>query len=206
MPLQAASSHLAPQLLQLTLAKCICAAAAPPPPTGPPLQPIVPINLLDQNGFPVRNDNLTNFAYVGPNDGRQQPPEIYSAFRPANPSDPTPIPPGETAQLRNQQTGKYCRLAQLPTGYPLYTRITSSSKRGLLQVPGSCNTQGVLCDQDTIATATILTYTGYGMSYNGVPLVQSPGSKTLLLTADPACTTPGGDRMTFPPAILGESQ
>ena len=75
--------------------------AAPPPPKGPPLTPIIGINLLDQHGYPVRNDNRTNFAYVGPNDGKQQPPEIYYAYRPANPKDPTPIPPGGTAQLKN---------------------------------------------------------------------------------------------------------
>jgi hypothetical protein len=32
--------------------------------------------------------------------------------------------------------------------------------------------------------------------------VQSPVSKTLLLSADPACTVPGGDKITFPPAAL----
>jgi hypothetical protein len=77
-----------------------------------------------------------------------------------------------------------------------------SSGRHLLQVPSSCATQGVICDQDTIATASILTYTGNGLAYNGVPLVQSPVSKTLLLSSDPACTVPGGDKITFPPAIL----
>jgi hypothetical protein len=148
----------------------------------------------------VRNDNLTNFAYVGPNDGKQQPPEIYSAYRPENPNDPTPIPPGGTAQLKNAQTGKYCRIAQLPATYPLSQPIASSGARHLLQVPSSCATQGVLCDQDTISTASVLTYTGTGMSYNGVPLVQSPNSKTLLLSSDPACTVPGGDKLTFPPA------
>ncbi len=137
----------------------------------------------------MRNDNLTNFAYVGPDDGKQQPPEIYTAFRPANPNDPTPIQPGETTQLKNTQTGKYCRLAQLAPG------IVS---------PATCNTQGVICDQDTIATATVLTYTGSGLSYNGVPLVEVPPSKTLVLSSDPACTVPGGDKLTFPPAILCE--
>ena len=164
-------------------------AAAPP--SGTPLQPLTPIKILDKDGNPVRNDNLTNFAYVGPDDGKQQPPEIYTAFRPANPNDPTPIQPGETTQLKNTQTGKYCRLAQLAPG------IVS---------PATCNTQGVICDQDTIATATILTYTGSGLSYNGVPLVEAAPSKTLVLTADPACTVPGGDKLAFPPATLRELQ
>jgi hypothetical protein len=151
----------------------------------------------------VRNDNLTSFAHVGPNDGQQQPPEVFTAYNPANPSDPTPIPPGGATVLKNAQTGKYCRMAQLPAGYPLSQPIATSRTRGLLQVPSSCATQGMICDQDTIATASNLTYTGSGMSLNGVPLVQSPVSKTLLLSSDPACTVPGGDRMTFPPATNG---
>ena len=131
------------------------AAAAPPPPLGPPLNPIIPINILDKDGFPVRNDNLTNFAYVGSGDGLT-PPEIYSAFHPQDPTNTTPIAPGETTYLRNAQTGMYCRLTALPSTYPL--SITSfSAGRGLLQ---SCATRGVLCDQPTAATATILTYTG----------------------------------------------
>jgi hypothetical protein len=216
-----------------------CCAASPPPP-GPPITPIIPINLLDQNGFPVRNDNTTNFAYVGPNDGKQQvgrsqgrqndgmpcpslccaisycmqarppihtylttpcrvalpfpypqqAPEVYHAYHPSNPADPSPIDPGETAQLKNAQTGKFCRIAQLPASY--------------ISSPTTCNTQGVICDQDTIASASILTYTGNGMSYNGVPLVQVPPSNTLLLSSDPACTVPGGDKITFPPAVLCE--
>jgi hypothetical protein len=159
----------------------------------------------------VRTDNLTNFAYVGPNDGKQQPPEVFWAFHPSNPADPSPIDPGETAQFRNAQTGKYCRIAQLPAGYilsqpvsALDTEASSAGARHLLQTPTSCATQGIVCDLDTIAGATILTYTGSGLSFNGVPLVQSPVSKTLLLSANPACTAPGGDRITFPPAILCE--
>ena len=113
----------------------------------------------------------------------------HTAYRPANPADPTPIQPGETTQLKNTQTGKYCRLTQLPAGYVS---------------PTTCNTQGVICDQDTIATATILTYTGSGLSYNGVPLVEVAPSKTLVLSADASCTVPGGDKLTFPLATLRE--
>jgi hypothetical protein len=39
-----------------------------------------------------------------------------------------------------------------------------------------------------------------------VPLVASPPSNTLVLSADPACTVPGGNQLTFPPAELGASQ
>jgi hypothetical protein len=145
--------------------------------------------MLNRDGNPVRNDNLTNAAYVGPDNGQDEPPEVYIATRPSSPADPTPIMPGETTQLQNTQTGKYCRLTQLPAGYVS---------------PTTCNTQGVICDQDTLATATILTYTGTGLSFTGVPLVEVPPSRTLVLSADPACTVPDGDKLTFPLAVLRE--
>jgi hypothetical protein len=78
------------------------------------------------------------------------------------------------------------------------TSTTARTSRGLLQTPSSCATKGIICDQDTIATASILTFTGSGLSYNGVPLVQSPVSGTIILSSDPACTVPGGGQMTFP--------
>jgi hypothetical protein len=54
----------------------------------------------------VRSDNLTNFAYVGPNDGVTTPPEVFFAYHPDNLSNSTAIAPGETTLLRNAQTGK----------------------------------------------------------------------------------------------------
>jgi hypothetical protein len=38
------------------------------------------------------------------------------------------------------------------------------------------------------------------MSYNGVPLVVLPPSMTLVLSADPACTVPDGDKLYYLPA------
>jgi hypothetical protein len=52
----------------------------------------------------------------------------------------------------------------------------------------------------------VLTYTGSGLSFNGVPLVVLPPSMTLVLSADPACTVPGGDKLTLPPASLSGCQ
>lgn len=91
---------------------------------------------------------------------------------------------------------KITRAASKPTA-------SSPATRGLLQ-SSSCATQGVLCDQTSPANATILTYTGSGLSYQGVPLVQSPTTGTLRLSADPLCTVPGGDKLSFPPAALCE--
>ena len=95
-------------------APCSPHPAAPPPPAGRPLTPIVPINILNGSGTPVRSDNLTNFAYVGPNDGVTDPPEVYFAYHPEDPSNSTPIAPGETTYLKNAQTGKVGHLPRVP--------------------------------------------------------------------------------------------
>ncbi len=151
-----------------------------------PITPLVPLTILDKDGRAVRNDNLTNFAYVGP-DGSTGPPAVYVAYRPGSPTDATPIQPGETLQLKNLQTGKYCRLAPLPAG------LVSTS---------TCNTQGVICDQDSMDGAAVLTYTGSGLSYNGVPLVAAAPSNTLVLSADPACSTsPGATQLSLQPSV-----
>ena len=86
-------------------------------------------------------------------------------------------------------TGKFCRLQPFPSG------LLSLS-------PASCATQGVICDLTTAADATIFTYTGHGLQYNGVPLVQTPGSRTLVLSSDPACQAPDGDSFSFPLVAL----
>ncbi len=137
----------------------------------------------------MRSDSLTSFAYVGVDDGKDEPPEIYIAYRPGALDDTTPIPPGGTAQLRNLQTGKWCRLATLTAD---------------VLVPKSCGDQGILCDQDSPSSATVLTYTGTGMSYNGVPLVPVPPSSTLVLLLGSSCAPPGSEQLTFPSATMRE--
>ena len=127
----------------------------------------------------MRNDNRTNFAYVGSGDG-MTPPEIYNAFHPGDMTDVSPIFPTNPTILRNQQTGLYCRLA------PFSPQTT-------------CLTQGMLCDQSSPSTATVMTYTGTGLAYQGTPLVQEPTTGSLVLSSNPACSVPGGDRQTFPP-------
>ena len=147
---------------------------------GPPLTPEVPINILNNTGYPVRNNNTTDFSHVGKGDGTT-PPERYIPYHPDNPSDTTPIAPGEETIFKNQQTGKYCRLA------PLTTQT-------------ACASQGMLCDQSSPSDATIMMYTGTGLSYNGVPLVQQPVTGTLVLSSNASCSLPGGGTFTFPPA------
>ncbi len=127
----------------------------------------------------MRNDNLTNFAYVGTGIGIT-PPEQYVAYRPANNIDPTPIQPGETTIFKNQETRKWCRLAP-------FTPSTT------------CLTQGMLCDQDSPGTATVFTYTGTGLQVGGVPMVQEATTGSLVLTSEPTCSDPGGEKLVFPP-------
>ncbi len=148
----------------------------------PPLTPLVPLNLLNGTGYPVRNDNVTNYAYVGKGDGKT-PPEMYIAYRPGRLDSPDPIMAGETTIFKNIETGLWCRLA------PFSPQAT-------------CRIQGMLCDQSSPSGATILTYTGTGLAFQGTPLVQQPVTGTLVLSSDPSCREPGGDKFTFPPAPL----
>ena len=166
-------------MLRLHSLGCHCPSAAP----NPPLTPDTPINIVGPSGYPVRNDNVTSFSRVGNGTGTT-PPEQYVPYHPGSPSDTTPISKGETVVFRNVQTGLWCRLA------PFSGAGTGSSQ---------CNTQGVLCDKGSMQDATTLTYEGDGLSYNGVPLVQLPGSGTLVLSSDASCSVPGGDSFKFPP-------
>ena len=75
---------------------CVLAAA------GPPIPPDTPLKLLDPTGSPVRNDNLTNYAYVGAGNGTT-PPELYLAYHADQLADATLIQPGQTTKLQNEQ-------------------------------------------------------------------------------------------------------
>lgn len=168
------------------------------------------------NGYPTRNDNTFNLAYVGKGTG-STPPEQYMAYHGSStPSSSAFVLPGQTAFFQNLQTGLFCRLIPVPSTYPLVmpsraawnrtaprppirAAVAASAVR-TAEVPSGCATSGIVCDQATAATATELTYTGYGLSHQGTPLVQTPGTSTLVLSSDRACTVPGGGLMSFPPA------
>ena len=121
--------------------------------------------IVDPSGNPVRNDNLTNYAYVGSGNGTT-PPEMFLAYHAGNTSDKNPIEPGQTTLLQNAETGMWCQLRPLPSN-------TSQI--------------GMICDQPTSATATVMTYTGDGLAYNGERLVATGGPGTPLLLE---CTSP----------------
>ena len=116
-------------------------------------------------GQTVHVDSPTSFAYQASGDGSSHAEQFY-AYNPLNLADTTPIQPGQTTILKSRQTGQYCHLAPLPASPSL---------------------QGVVCDQATAATATVLTYTGAGLKYNNVALAPTgPGSALVLDASAPA--------------------
>jgi hypothetical protein len=152
------------------------------PTFGPPLAANSAINIQASAGAYVRVDDLTSLALAANGTGTTAA-EQFIAVHPASPGSTTPIQAGETAILRSVATAAYCRLA------------SSSSDRAQI---------GVVCDQPSAATATPLTYTGNGLSYNGVPLAATVMGGALLLantTASPA--TPASVDLSFPTAITG---
>jgi hypothetical protein len=152
-----------------------------PLPAGPSIPPDTPLNIITPSGPYVRSDNTSNYAYPGNGTGIT-PPEQYLAYHPGNLIDGSPIDPYETAILRNVQTGLYCQLRPLPSNA---TQI------------------GMICDQPTPATATIMTYTGDGLSYNGNALVSAGPGQPLLLKNTSSVPVPGptADNLTFVPAV-----
>jgi hypothetical protein len=127
----------------------------------------------------VRNDNLTNWAYVGSGTGKTDP-EVYLAYHAVDLGNRSLIQPGETALLQNQQTGQWCQL------------------RGL---PSNASQIGMVCDQPTPATATVVRYMGDGLSHAGIALVASGPGQPLLLanTTISPVLGPSADNLTLSP-------
>jgi hypothetical protein len=150
---------------------------------GPPLPPNTPINIISPTGSYVRTDNSSSPATAGTGTGGTAP-EQYLAFHAGNLSSSSPIHAYTPTLLQSVQTGLYCRLAPLPSNS---TQI------------------GMVCDQPSASSATPLTYTGEGLSYNGIDLVASGPGQPLLLdntTASPV-QGPTTDNLTLTPAPVG---
>lgn len=54
----------------------LVSCAQHPRPQALPCPPLIPLNILDETSFAVRNNNTTSFAYIGRGDGTT-PPEQY---------------------------------------------------------------------------------------------------------------------------------
>jgi hypothetical protein len=98
-------------------------------------------------GGSCRVDSATSFMACPEGGNGSTPPEQFVPLRPDG--GQTPIQPSEKVLLKSELTGLYCRVST---------------------DPGTGRSQ-VLCDQPTAATATPLTYTGTGISYNGRPFI-----------------------------------
>jgi hypothetical protein len=154
---------------------------------GTPVPPNTPINIISPTGTYVRTDNSSSPATAGTGTGTGTggtAPEQYLAFHAGNLTSSSPIQPYTTTVLQSVQTGLYCRLAPLPSNT---TQI------------------GMVCDQASASTATVLTYTGDGLSYNGIDLVATGPGQPLLLENTTASPVPGptADNLTLVPALVG---
>ena len=131
----------------------------------------------------MRTDNSSSPATVGTGTGGTAP-EQYLAFHAGNLNSSSPIQPYTSTLLQSVQTGLYCRLAPLPSNS---TQI------------------GMVCDQPSASGATPLTYTGDGLSYNGIDLVATGPGQPLLLDNTTAIHVQGPttDNLTLTPALVG---
>jgi hypothetical protein len=144
----------------------------------------MPISLVTGGGAYAMVDGAASPASSGNGTGTTAP-EQFTAVHPGATGSITPIQPGGTAILRSVATGAYCRLAPTPANQ---TQI------------------GVVCDQASAAAATPLTYTGNGLSYNGVPLAATtPGGPLLLSNTTSSPTSSASEMLSFPSAPGGGS-
>jgi hypothetical protein len=153
----------------------------PAVPSLPPLPTNTPINFVYPNGAMLTVDNITGLVSLSGQDADgTSTSTMFIAQNPSNPSSTAPLSPGSSVILYSAATGAYCRVADLSTG-----------RRRMLLDSSSCPTQSLVCDAPTAAGASILTWTGSGLSYQGIPYVQQPGGTTMGFTADPVCSMIG---------------
>jgi hypothetical protein len=137
--------------------------------TGSPLPTNTKLKFWANGGY-VRTNGDGAPAVVGSGDGSTAAEQFY-AYQPQDLSSAEPVQPGSTALLRSVATGLFCRLAALPS---------DSSQ------------QGMLCDQATAAAATIFTYTGSGLSFNGEDLASAAPGQPLVLWTAGSSSAPAG--------------
>ncbi len=134
-----------------------CAAAA-----GPPIPPDTPLKLLDPTGSPVRNDNLTNYAYVGNGNGTT-PPELYLAYHATNLADTAPIQPGQTTKLQNEEV-RVLPERPLARLLPAHTAHVLQHAGGQLVVAWAA---GWTCSQGCIACCVLPPRPGARCTWHG---------------------------------------
>ncbi len=122
-------------------------------------------------------DNFSSPAYASPGIGSTLP-ETFT-FR--SPTDPTaPIHPGELVLVRSNQTGMYCRVANVTS--PSAAGASGAGGSGLqgrhLLQPLTSAAPGMICDVANPEDATNFTWTGSSIDYSGAPLTAAPVSIT----------------------------
>jgi hypothetical protein len=174
----------------------------------------VELNIVDTNGYYMRNDMATSLAFVGEGFG-YDPVEHYIFYNPFDLADTFPIQIGAAVKVKNVGTDGWCRLDAIPLDYALrqppknaastnkgHRRLhqladgASGTGRQLLQLD-QCFTQGLVCDGFEDIDGTEFVFDGNTLTFNDEPMVQSPGSYTWLLSADPGCTVPNGEVYVF---------
>lgn len=157
----------------------------------------VPLNIRSLNGITVHADSTSKLAYAMEGNGASAPEQFIlykarSGSRPGSSLDSSYVPGNimstNAAYMKSMQTGMFCRLS------PFISKLVNTT------APISCYTQGLLCDQNSTATATLLVYSGSGLTYQATSLVALPGSGTLVLSQSLDCIAPGGAVFLFPEA------
>jgi hypothetical protein len=125
-----------------------------------PLMPNIASNI--RSGGACRVDAPTSFMVCAPSPGAgNSTQEQFTAVRPDGTS--VPVGPGQKVFLKSERTGLYCRV-----------------------MPVSGRSQ-VLCDRDAAARATLLNYTGYGLTTaDGQPFLNPGGGQAIYFGAPSA--------------------
>jgi hypothetical protein len=130
-------------------------------PAGPVVKPGQPITIETADGYlSVPNTGTSMFpnaTATGSNPAEQ------FMLTPTTGSSTAPVLPGTSTYVQSVATGMYCRV-----------------------VPGTtANSQEIKCDQPTPATATLMTYTGSGLAYDGMTLGTSGPGKPATVNRGP---------------------
>ena len=107
-PVQSLNSRGAPSPAPIPTLLTVCTPPPSLPVTGPPVPTDTPLSIATPSGAYVRTDNTTGLAYTGSGSGTTTP-ELYLAYHAENPSDRSPLQPGQTALMQSVQTGMWCR-------------------------------------------------------------------------------------------------
>jgi hypothetical protein len=130
-------------------------------PAGPVVKPGLYITIETADGY-LSVPNTGTSMFPNATATGSNPAEQFVLTSPSG-SGTAPIVPGTSTYVQSVATGMYCRV-----------------------VPGTtANSQEIKCDQPTPATATLMTYTGSGLAYDGMTLGTSGPGKPATVNRGP---------------------